>query len=346
MRYVIIGAGAIGGTIGGRLAESGHEVVLVARGAHLDALREGGLRLATPDGTRTHRLPVASGPEEVELRAGDVLVLAVKSQDTVAALDAWAPRPVAGAAYPDAVAAEVLPLLCAQNGVANERAALRRFARVYGVCVWLPSTFLAPGAISAEAAPLSGMLHIGRYPGGVDETAEKIAADLEASHFAAPVTDSVMRWKYAKLLDNLGNAVDAVCGPLHGPQGRHRDPQVAELLLRVRVEGERALAAAGIDWTPREEQRARRGNLVDVVPVPGAERVGSSSWQSLARGTGSVEADWLNGEIVLLGREHGVPTPVNEAVRLAANSLARQGRPPGSMDPRELAARIRGSAAR
>ena len=53
MRYIIIGAGAVGGAIGGRLFESGHEVVLVARGAHLEALREGGLRLRTPEGSLT-----------------------------------------------------------------------------------------------------------------------------------------------------------------------------------------------------------------------------------------------------------------------------------------------------
>ena len=62
MRYIVIGAGAIGGTIGGKLAASGHEVVLVARGAHLDALRAKGLTLATPDGTSTLDIPAVSRP--------------------------------------------------------------------------------------------------------------------------------------------------------------------------------------------------------------------------------------------------------------------------------------------
>src|SRR5919204_4089976 len=57
MRYIVIGAGAIGGTIGGRLAQAGHEVVLVARGRHLDALRASGLELATPEGTFTLDIP-------------------------------------------------------------------------------------------------------------------------------------------------------------------------------------------------------------------------------------------------------------------------------------------------
>ncbi|HEY2286096.1 MAG TPA: 2-dehydropantoate 2-reductase N-terminal domain-containing protein, partial [Streptosporangiaceae bacterium] len=114
MRYIIIGAGAIGGAIGARLFESGHEVVLTARGAHLAALRESGLRFATPDGTATLRVPVAAGPAELPLRADDVLILAVKTQDATAALDAWAWEPVTGGG----TAADSLPVLCAQNGVA------------------------------------------------------------------------------------------------------------------------------------------------------------------------------------------------------------------------------------
>src|SRR3954447_5052857 len=113
MRYIIIGAGAVGGTVGGRLAQAGHEVVLVARGTHLAALREGGLRLRVPEGERAYRLPAVDGPEPLgALRADDVLVLAVKTQDSEAGLDTWGLVPVQGGG----TAAERLPLLCAQNG--------------------------------------------------------------------------------------------------------------------------------------------------------------------------------------------------------------------------------------
>ena len=151
MRYIIIGAGAVGGTVGGRLAESGHEVVLVARGAHYEALRE--RRAAARDAGRGRSptgCPTVDGPEALgELRADDVLVLAVKTQDSEAALAAWGPRPVAGGG----TAAERLPLVCAQNGVESQRLALRRFRRVYGVCVWLPATFVEPGVVSAAGTP-------------------------------------------------------------------------------------------------------------------------------------------------------------------------------------------------
>lgn len=68
MRYIIIGAGAVGGTIGGCLALAGHEVVLTARGAHLAALRAHGLRLGRPSGTQTIQVPAIGGPDEISLR--------------------------------------------------------------------------------------------------------------------------------------------------------------------------------------------------------------------------------------------------------------------------------------
>ncbi|MCF3182655.1 ketopantoate reductase family protein [Streptomyces polychromogenes] len=324
MRYIIIGAGAVGATIGGRLAESGREVVLVARGAHAEALRTSGLRLTTADGECVHRLPVATQPADLgELRPDDVLFLTVKTQDAVAALDTWGAAEVAGGG----TAAQRLPLLCAQNGVESERLALRRFARVYGVCVWLPSTFLEPGVVSALCSPLTGILHLGRAAGGADRRIREVAADLDGAGFEAPVVEDVMRWKYAKLLGNLGNAIQATTGP-------EPDPAKAALMLRAVHEAKAVFGAAGIAYASDAEQSAARDGKVEQ---PAGIR-GGSSWQSLARGTGSVEADYLNGEICLLGRLHGVPTPVNEVLRHAANIFARESLPPGAMSVADLTA--------
>lgn len=328
MRYVIIGAGAVGGAVGGRLAGAGYEVVLVARGAQYTALRDGGLRLRVPDGEFTHRLPVVDGPAGLgPLRADDVLVLAVKTQDTEGALAAWGPAPVEGGG----TAAERLPLLCAQNGVEGQRLALRRFRRVYGVCVWLPSTFVEPGVVSAAGSPLTGILHLGVHPRGTDETIRRIAADLEKSRFEAPVVPDLARWQYAKLLSNLANAVEAVSGPVEGRQA-------LEFVERVRAEGRAVLDAAGIAYASVEEQRARRGDKVTQLPLADVPPGGSSSWQSLTRGTGTIEADYLNGEIALLGRLHDVPTPLNELLQHLANTCAREHREPGATPLTELVA--------
>jgi 2-dehydropantoate 2-reductase len=328
VRYVVIGAGAVGGTVGGRLADSGRDVVLVARGAHGAAMRDHGLRLALPDRVLEVRCDVVGDVRELDLRSDDVLVVATKTQDTAAALDAVRSQ---------GDAAAELPVFCLQNGVANERMALRRFRRVYGVVVMLPAVMLEPGRIDAQGAPYSGLLDLGLAAGGCDDLGEAVAADLTTSGFVSAAVPDVMRWKYAKLLRNLGNAIEALCG--HDLTDDEMTV-VMDLSARARVEAEPVLRAAGIDWASDAEWVARRGEKVEHRPVEGRDRSGGSSWQSLARGAGSIEADYLNGEIVLLARRHGLAAPVNLALQRAAVRAARERMPAGAMSPAGLAALV------
>ena len=145
----------------------------------------------------------------------------------------------------------------------------------------------------------------------------------------------VMRWKYTKLLMNLANSVEATVAP---------DPRVGELVKLVRAEGEACLRAAGIDFASREEDKERRGDRMHVRPVNGEFRGGGSSWQSLARGTGSIETDYLNGEIVLLGRDPRRADPGERAHAANRESLgARRARAeidPGRDAPRATRSRF------
>ena len=318
-RYIVFGAGAIGGLVGGRLAQSGHDVALVARGAHREAIAERGLRVDDPDASAVVRVPVTDDVATLDLGPGDVVLLAVKGHDTPVALDALAP------------AGPGLPVVCLQNGVANEAAILRLFRDVYPVTVMCPAQHLDPGVVQANSAPISGLLDLGRYPSGVDDRCEEIAAAFRSSTFESVVRPDIMRWKWRKLMMNLGNAVDAICGRVHGN---------GPILEAMWAEAEAVIAAAGIDIASEAEDRERRGDRLSIRPVRGAERGGGSSWQSLARGTGSIETDLFNGEIALLGRLHGVPTPVNEGLQFVAREMARQGAAPGSMTPEELAAAV------
>jgi ketopantoate reductase len=79
---VILGAGAVGGTIGGRLADAGYDVVLLARGEHADVMRRDGLRLATPERVIEVDVPVVERPQDLLLLDGDVLILTTKTQQT------------------------------------------------------------------------------------------------------------------------------------------------------------------------------------------------------------------------------------------------------------------------
>ncbi|MGI8662967.1 MAG: ketopantoate reductase family protein [Acidimicrobiales bacterium] len=321
MRYVVFGAGAIGGGIGGRLAQHGHDVTLIARGKHRDAIRDLGLRVADPEGDERVAVPVVEHPGEVELIDGDVVIIAVKSQDTDVAL-----RDLAAVAPPS------ISVACAQNGVENERLAARRFEFVYGVLVVMPATHLEPGEVLIHTHPISGILDVGRYPSGSDKRAEQIVADLSASTFSSFVDPRIMRAKYGKLLLNLGNAIEALTG--------ERSFGVGQLYERARTEAEACYAAAGIDAGTAEDDRARRGELMHLRPAGGRTRSKGSSWQSLARGKGSIEVDHLNGEISLLGRLHGVATPVNAALQRIANRAAREGVEAGSMSIADLTAAV------
>jgi 2-dehydropantoate 2-reductase len=320
MRYVIYGAGGIGGAIGARLHEVGREVVLIARGAHLEALRERGLTLQTPDGERRLAVPAVGSPREVQFTAQDVVMLAMKSQDTAEALDE-----LSGAADPN------VAVVCAQNGVENERLALRRFERVYGMFVFVAAQLLESGVIQVFSAPSPGVLDLGRVPRGSDELGAAIAADLEEAGFASRVDVEIMRWKYGKLLSNLSNAVEALLG---------QDARGGDLVRAARDEALSCFSAAGIEYASRQEIADRTHDYEQLGPVDGRERGGGSSWQSLARQSGGIETPYLNGEITLLGRLHDIPTPVNRALTELALRAARARAGPGSVSRPEIEAAI------
>ena len=333
-RYVIVGAGAVGATVAAELHRAGSAVVLVARGANLAALRAGGLRYLCPDGEHVLRVPVAAGPDEVDLRVDDVLVVAGKSQATEAIVASWAWRPVAGTAAGDRrpSAAEAIPVLLMQNGLENERVALRRFNTVYGAVVVLPASHLRPGEVVSPGDPLVGRLWLGRYPEGAPDALHAIAADLSAARFGVRVVDDLPAYKAAKLLNNVANAVDALYQP---------SPLRDRAQRALRDEARGVLERAGL---PIGDLGGGLSNFT-VGAVAGRTRPGSSTWQSLARGVG-VEADFLNGEVVLLARLHHDTAPLNQAIQRRANLAAADGIVPGSLDDTELTRDLPGIADR
>jgi 2-dehydropantoate 2-reductase len=309
LRAVIYGAGGIGGGIGALLHAAGHQVTLIARGEHLEQVRAGGLRVETPEWKRAFALAAVGHPREIELHGDEVFFFTMKSQDTLGALEEL--RRVAPLA----------PVVLAQNGVANERLARRRFDRVYAMLVFMPAQFLEPGTIALHATPQRGTLHAGVYPRGVDALIEAVCGDLRRAGFESDADPDVMRLKHGKLLTNLGNAVQALCGI---------DVDLAPLTRELREEGMRSLEAAGIPFVTARElvERCRRSS--SLGEIEGHPRLGGSSWQGAMRGVRSTETDYLNGEIVLLGAEHGVPTPLNRAVQRLAHRAVELGLLPGA----------------
>ena len=229
--------------------------------------------------------------------------------------------------------------MCCQNAIWNETHAQRVFTNVYGAVVFVPGVYLQPGEVINARVGHYGYVEVGRYPVGTDLLCATLAEDLGAAGFGAAVNPIVMRAKGAKCLGNLANAVAAITGSNRGAD---------DFMAQARGEARRVWRAAGIDFEESEEFAARRGlryHGSDRWPKQdGKPRRGGSSWQSLMRGAGSIESEFLNGEVVQLGRLLGIPAPYNEVLWRRAEQMARDRTPPGRYSIAELTREARAAS--
>jgi 2-dehydropantoate 2-reductase len=332
-RYIVIGAGAVGVTLAAELQQAGQEVLIVARGGQLKALRAGTLRYARPDGTRNLRLPVAAGPGDVALAEDDVLVLATKTQDADRTLADWAWRPVLTAGSPGTnarPAASVLPVITVQNGLDAERAALRRFTTVLGAVLLMAAGYVTPGEVAATNWPAVGVAWLGAFPRGTHPLVEPVAADLRAAGFLVHPVTEIQHAKAAKLLTSATFALSALYRP-----SELRD-RAAGLL---RDEAGEILVAAGLGIADLAADADGDRDRITLRPTAGPRYTGNSTAQSLTR-AGSVETDFINGEIVLAARLIGRDAPVNAAVAERVHRARRDQTAAGTLDDADLAATI------
>ena len=312
-RYLIIGAGAIGAGLAAQFELNGIPYRLFGRGEQIRHIQAHGIEYVRPEGTHRLMLQTGTASDELELMQDDRLVFATKTQDLEAACRDWAWRPVQGDG--PARCASDLPVLTPQNGLAAERIALRWFGHVIGASINTPARYTRLGEIVVGGYPEPGLIVTGRFPAGADPVAEGIAADLERAGYLAESRPDIMRWKAAKLLNSVrNNALDLFDGPPGRLQGFSQ---------RLLQEALAVLAAMGLEPARPQERRHSVAHW-GIAPGCGIEPGQQSTWQSLARGS-SHEVDFLNGEVVLLGRLHGVPTPFNAAIQQAVGRLARRG---------------------
>lgn len=272
MKIQVLGAGGIGGGLGGLLHRAGHDVTLIARGAHLDALRRQGLLLRTPRWQERLRIPVAervSGP--------GLVLLAVKSQHTADVLDQLVGRRVA----------------LAQNGLTNAPQVAQVADRVHPLMVYVAAQHLEPGAVDLFGVP---------HPGVVDTDDAELAQVLAGAGVDSRCQPDLAAWEGAKLLTNLAGALQVL--------GRPMDQAPA-----LWAEGRRVLLAAGVPCRPVAELLDRVGDY-GLGEIDGRTRMGGSTLQDHSRGR-ALESRFLNGHIAALGRAHGVPTPLNDALLAA-----------------------------
>jgi len=304
MRAIIYGVGAVGGVVAAALARSGQEVIGIARGAMLDAIQTDGLRLRAPEHDFVARFDCVAHPSEIHFHPDDMILLTMKTQDCGAALHTLF-----------AAGVRDQPIFCLQNGIANERMALRHFPNVHGVTVMLPATYLTPGEVGVHVTPCFGMFDVGRYPTGTDAADQIFTEAMEAANIKAFASAKVMESKLGKLRMNLGNIVQAAL-----PIGQSA-PDIVKLL---QAEFDAVAAKAGLKWIDVSDDE-RRMEFIQPGEIAGFTRIGGSTSQSIARGATSIETDYLNGEVVLMGRLHDIPTPLNEKTKHVADAVLRAG---------------------
>ncbi len=327
-RYIIIGAGAIGATLAAQLHDTGLDHVLVGRGTNIEAIRNAGLRYVQHGRERVVRVVAANGPSEVRLTADDVLVFATKAQDLEVATRDWAWQP-ADFGGREGLAAE-LPVVTLQNGLAADRIALRRFGAVLGGSLLTPAQHLEPGQVRSGARDAIGVLTLGVATKGEDPRLAailaSIAADLRRARYIVQTTSDVSRWQRAKLLHSVRNGLEVFASTTD------EVTLLGDLLV---AEVRAVFGAAGLDVADTAAERTEDVSAFGQDPDSGIPRGQQSTWQSFSRGASS-EIDYLNGEVVLLGRLHGVATPFSTAVQHVLGGSSLRGERPGTRTVAEV----------
>jgi 2-dehydropantoate 2-reductase len=300
-RIVIVGAGAIGGTIGGYLAKSCLPVTLVACGEHGRVIREQGLKILHPYEPFLAQPDSVESISDVQWKPNDLVILATKLNDAESALDTL-----------KQFTHTSTPVVCATNGVQAEAWAGSRFETVISMMIWMPTTYLNAGEVSVYGHPVLGVLDCG--PIEVNSESLKLSSDfcqlLRQAGFDSESRSDISSWKRAKWITNLANTAQALV--------TDDWKSIAKIAQR---EGKTVLQKAALETVSKDELRERIAN-VTLLPIDGVEREGGSTWQSLTRGK-PLETPWLEGAIVELGKQVGVATPVNQVLNDAAIRLRR-----------------------
>ncbi|MBN9600157.1 MAG: 2-dehydropantoate 2-reductase [Afipia sp.] len=289
MTIAVMGAGAVGCYFGGLLARAGHEVTLIARPAHVEAVaKQRGLKF---ESARFNGIiPVQATADPSGVAGADIVLFCVKSADTETAGRQIAPHLKAGAT-----------VICLQNGVDNAE----RLQAVIAQTVLPAAVYVA-----AEMAGPGHILHHGRGDLiiGTSAASERIAKAFNDAEIPTKVSETVSAVLWEKLIINC--AYNALSATGHLPYGRLVEVPGAREVMRNAID-ECVAVATKLDIAIPADIHARALALVEVMP-----KQYSSTAQDLARGK-PTEIDYLNGYVVKKGREVGVPTPTNLALQVA-----------------------------
>lgn len=292
MRIGVLGAGAVGGVLAALLDRAGHEVTVTARGEHLTAIRESGLRLSGHWGSHVALVDAREVlPDDL-----DLAIVTTKAQDARDALEA------------NHSAMDGIPVLVVQNGLAGVAVATEVLPRspVAGGLALYAASFLSPGSVSVTSPAVT-------YLGG---PAAELFEQVLGSVIPVEVVDNFAGAQWTKLFVNQLNALPAITGL--SVQETIADPRLRRVLTRSMRELVRVAKAAGVRFEPLQGLTDARLTvfaalplwLGQLLPLRFGRYLGStpnpgSTLQSLRRGQ-RTEIDYLNGAVVAAGH-----APVN-----------------------------------
>ena len=298
MRIAIMRSGGTGGYFGALLARAGEDVAFIARGAHLDSIRDNGLTVKTSyGGDFTIEAKATDNPAEIGLV--DLVLFCVKAYDTAAAAEVI--RPMIG---PETA------VLSVQNGIDNQEriANIVGPGHVIGATARVSSVIERPGVIAHQAVP-GGMITLGELDGRMSRRAEDLLATFKNAGIDAEISSGIQATLWQKFIgicgvSGLSTLTQLPMGPIMAC------PETRELFRRTMEEVEAVARAKGIGLLDGVVDRA-----IDLMSkLPPSFR--GSMYYDLVAGR-RLELESLNGAAIRLGDEMGIPTPMNFAIYAA-----------------------------
>jgi len=318
IRIGVIGAGAVGSALGALLHRAGQNVVLVARPAHVAAIRQNGLQV---DGDVGNFIASIEAAETLNFRP-DLTLLTVKTQDVVAAVKAN-----------QAFLSDV-PVVTFQNGIRSDQlvASILPREQILSAVVLSHVTYLMPGKITVVHR---GKLILGRPFGERDGKLEEVAHILNQA-IPTRVTNNIQGAHWLKLIVNLNNALPAITNQTMDQI--YTNASLRNLAVSLMREGLRVTNRAHVRLESLPQVSIALTKLVNWMPLSIAGRIAAakvrelttewplwgSTLQSIQRGR-PTEIDYLNGEIVELGKHYGQATPLNAKIVELVHQVERTG---------------------
>jgi len=293
VRIAFMGSGGLGGYFGARLCKGGADVHFIARGRHLDAMRAAGLRIEGPEAIHVPHVHATDDPREVGVV--DFVMVGVKLWDTESALEQI--RPMVGPGT---------TIISFQNGVLKDRYLKEAYdaSRIMGGVAYVATTIDRPGVIR-QTGPMQRLL-FGEFDGSRSARGEALLEACLAGGIKAELSGHILReiWQKYVFLVGLSGTTTTIrksIGPIR------ENPQTRAFLLDVMREVVAVGRALGVDLA--EDYAEVRLKLADDV----AYDMTASMHHDLERGN-PLEVRWLSGGVVELGKQNGVPTPLNRAI--------------------------------